>query len=496
MARQRSTDLKNWKPLFEIPEISFVNLQYGTNRAEFERFEKEFLVPLHDWEDSDPVQNLDDFAAKVAALDLVISVDNSTVHFAGGLETPCWILLPYVPDWRWFLNREDSPWYRTVKLFRQQTAGDWPEVFENVRTALLEKLQNSPDQPHPESENRTENNRTLSLEEREWLDQNASLRWHPSMTTLEESRRAFLERRYRFALEFCRGKTVLDAGCGTGYGTVILAKVADHVTGIDFCEKAAEFAQRNHGSASRTFRTSPLEHTPFEDSTFDVIVCFECLEDLISPCAGLREIARLLKDDGTAIVSVPNNWGLTEHHFCDPNFEYLKTTTEEFFEETEFFYNNSGTVPTCFPEGIAELNTIGPERAECLICVCRKPKKTEAADSVNMLLEEIYENAFARHREFLDARKSSYGTFPEIDWQAHHTSVHVGTEIELQSDSSLGTVSQVVLRFPLNGKAGSDDGFKVELPKIDLKKPVLGQLHLVMENGEIGQSPVIKLVPQ
>jgi tetratricopeptide (TPR) repeat protein len=75
-------------------------------------------------------------AALVECLDLVISVDTSVAHLAGALGKPVWILLPFAPDWRWLLERPDSPWYPSARLFRQQTAGDWSGVLVSVRQAL------------------------------------------------------------------------------------------------------------------------------------------------------------------------------------------------------------------------------------------------------------------------------------------------------------------------------------------------------------------------
>jgi ADP-heptose:LPS heptosyltransferase len=75
-------------------------------------------------------------AALVALMDLVIAVDTSVAHLAGALGKPTWILLPYSPDWRWLLAREDSPWYPTARLFRQASAGDWAGVTARVGAAL------------------------------------------------------------------------------------------------------------------------------------------------------------------------------------------------------------------------------------------------------------------------------------------------------------------------------------------------------------------------
>ena len=96
-------------------------------------------MTVHDWEDADPLKDLDGFAAQIAALDLVISVDNSTVHMAGALGVPVWVLLPYVSEWRWLQARGDSLWYSTVKLFRQSSASDWKSVIIEVSKELQKK---------------------------------------------------------------------------------------------------------------------------------------------------------------------------------------------------------------------------------------------------------------------------------------------------------------------------------------------------------------------
>ncbi len=79
-----------------------------------------------------------DAAALLSELDLVITVDTAMAHLAGALGRPVWILLPYVADWRWLHDREESPWYPTARLFRQPAAGDWPSVIERVTAELRE----------------------------------------------------------------------------------------------------------------------------------------------------------------------------------------------------------------------------------------------------------------------------------------------------------------------------------------------------------------------
>lgn len=133
--RQRSTTLTQWEQVLHSRDTAFVNLQYGDCSKELEAINAGKTL-VHDWQDADPLSDLDDFAAQVAALDLVISIDNSTVHMAGAVGTQVWTLLPFVPEWRWMRNREDTPWYKTMTLYRQAKPGDWESVFQRIARAL------------------------------------------------------------------------------------------------------------------------------------------------------------------------------------------------------------------------------------------------------------------------------------------------------------------------------------------------------------------------
>jgi tetratricopeptide (TPR) repeat protein len=128
----RSIPLKHWKILRSLPGVYFVNLQYGDYSVELKDIQKKFGVNIHDWEDADPLMDLDNFAAQISALDVVISVDNATVHMAGALGAPVWVLLPFACDWRWMRDFGDTPWYPTMRLFRQKSLGEWDGVFEKV----------------------------------------------------------------------------------------------------------------------------------------------------------------------------------------------------------------------------------------------------------------------------------------------------------------------------------------------------------------------------
>jgi len=135
--RQRRTiPLVNWIDILSQSNCHFVNLQYGSAKTELATLQAETGIHVHDWAEGDPLVDQDAFAAKLAALDLVISVGNATAHLAGALSVPTWNLLPKVPGWRWNLTGEQSLWYPSVRLFRQSEAGDWTSVLAQVADEL------------------------------------------------------------------------------------------------------------------------------------------------------------------------------------------------------------------------------------------------------------------------------------------------------------------------------------------------------------------------
>jgi tetratricopeptide (TPR) repeat protein len=129
--RQRSIDPDRLAVLAGVPGISFVSLQVGAEH------------PPAGLTLFDATRQLDDFAdtaALIAALDLVIGVDTAVVHLAGALGKPVWLLNRFDTDWRWMRDRSDSPWYPTLRQFRQPSPGDWHSVLQTVREALLGRL--------------------------------------------------------------------------------------------------------------------------------------------------------------------------------------------------------------------------------------------------------------------------------------------------------------------------------------------------------------------
>ncbi|MGA2649393.1 MAG: tetratricopeptide repeat protein [Terracidiphilus sp.] len=135
----RCMELATLAPLFTQSGVQWISLQYGDHDA----IEKEVAgTPIVVDRTVDQFTNIDRFAAQIAAMDLVITIDNSTAHLAGALGIPTLVLLPFAPDWRWMLDRDDSPWYPTMRLFRQPKPGDWQSVVRSVVRALGRQLLN------------------------------------------------------------------------------------------------------------------------------------------------------------------------------------------------------------------------------------------------------------------------------------------------------------------------------------------------------------------
>jgi hypothetical protein len=159
---KKSCTLNDFATISEIPDLSFYSLQKGPASVEVNHPPKGMkIINL-----GDELNDFADTAALIANLDMVISVDTAVAHLAGAIGKPVWTLLHSTPDWRWLLNRDDSPWYpRTenaedfprprqndvgqanglagragMRLFRQTRPNDWAGVFEQVKKALLCKL--------------------------------------------------------------------------------------------------------------------------------------------------------------------------------------------------------------------------------------------------------------------------------------------------------------------------------------------------------------------
>jgi hypothetical protein len=128
--RTRSIALQQWAPIASVKDVAFYSLQKGQASPRIAPPGMELI---------DFTSELSDFAdtaALVENMDLLVTVDTAVAHLAAAMGKPVWLMIAFSPDWRWMLGREESPWYSTIRLFRQASFGDWSAVVERVAGEL------------------------------------------------------------------------------------------------------------------------------------------------------------------------------------------------------------------------------------------------------------------------------------------------------------------------------------------------------------------------
>ena len=136
--RRKVCPLSEIANLFDIEDVSFYGLQFGGESRDLEIYTSRSNV--HNL--ANKLGSFDHTAAIVKQMDLILSIDTYIVHLAGAMNIPVWIMLAFTPDWRWFLDCNDSPWYPSARLFRQKSAGDWSSVINLIRPELEQNILN------------------------------------------------------------------------------------------------------------------------------------------------------------------------------------------------------------------------------------------------------------------------------------------------------------------------------------------------------------------
>ena len=135
---QRNIKLSKFRQLFKNENINFINLQYGDHDEEIKRLSKKLKRNIFLNDCIDNKNDIDGLCAKIEACDIVISIDNSTLHLAGSLNKDTIGLIPKVSDWRWMSNRKITPWYKSIKLFRSD--GNWEKVILKAQNYCIDKF--------------------------------------------------------------------------------------------------------------------------------------------------------------------------------------------------------------------------------------------------------------------------------------------------------------------------------------------------------------------
>jgi hypothetical protein len=142
--RHRSVPLARFAPLAQVPGVRLISLQKGPGCEQLADIGGAFPVHEFNLDDNPAAGVFQDMAAVMQTLDLVVTVDTAVAHLAGGLGVPVWVALGAGTDWRWLRDREDSPWYPSMRLFRQQRRGDWSELFERMAGELGQRRASCP----------------------------------------------------------------------------------------------------------------------------------------------------------------------------------------------------------------------------------------------------------------------------------------------------------------------------------------------------------------
>jgi Flp pilus assembly protein TadD len=135
---KRSVAIRQFEPVARLAGVCMISMQVGAGVEQLDTVAGDW--PITDLGRRFDASSFDDAAAALHNLDLLVTVDTAIAHLAGALAVPVWVLLPFTPDWRWLLNRDDSPWYPTMRLFRQKRLGDWREVFERLEAELQRRV--------------------------------------------------------------------------------------------------------------------------------------------------------------------------------------------------------------------------------------------------------------------------------------------------------------------------------------------------------------------
>jgi tetratricopeptide (TPR) repeat protein len=352
--RQRSIPLIEFAPLAAVPGVRLLSLQKGFGSEQVASAAGRLQI-------MDLSKRLDveagafmDTAAVMTNLDLVITSDTATAHLAGALGVPVWVALPFVADWRWLREREDCPWYPTMRLFRQHRPGDWAEVFERLASELR-RLSPHNRGKYPVSCAGTETEAPVALKNESTMPQalfrpeifevssvkeamavvvtpqagtTSEERWEKETPYLVED----IIKRLAIGPESC----VLDYGCGIGrVAKGLIEKSGCRVIGVD-TSKAMQLMAPEYVLSERFVVWSPgvLEKVIERGFRADFAVCIWVIQHALDPAKVIHEIARALRPSGLLYAlnlttrCVPTNRG-----WLNDGFDVRSALREAFHEE-------------------------------------------------------------------------------------------------------------------------------------------------------------------
>jgi Flp pilus assembly protein TadD/glycosyltransferase involved in cell wall biosynthesis len=354
--KKRSCSLKDFIPLFSNSKTDFFVLQKGDSLVQV----KDIYYPLIITDSYN--EGFADLAAAIHCLDLIITVDTSIAHLAGAMGKETWLLIPYMPDWRWMLDRSDSPWYPSIKIFRQTEPDNWSSVFISISKELERKTNgekmtlNSLKRPYNNIDKYFD-----IIESHVYPEVSSGLHSDITRQVIDKLVNMFA---------FDKNIKILDIGCGQGPALDAFSKLGFTPSGITLGDEDVNVC-RQKGYDVRKMDQSFLD---FSDNEFDLIWARHVLEHSVMPLLTLMEYHRVMKPGALVYIEVPGG-GTVCHHETNPNHYSVLSATmwESLLQKAGFGIIESFIIPL-------EL-TIGKD--EYLSFICRCEKKDEIISAGN-----------------------------------------------------------------------------------------------------------------
>jgi len=310
---KRAFPLKKLQKIFSVKNIKFYSLQMEPTTEEIEYFKKYDIKDL-----SSELKNFSDTAQIIEEMDLIISTDTAVPHLAGAMGKQTWLLLSSQPDWRWQVNKSDSFWYPSLKLFRQKEHGNWTDVvdsiYHNLNNLVNENLRKNTKMEIFTDEG-MERFKDFLLKIKEDTYPETPLEFH---TQISDKMISELINK----IELPQNARILDIGCGQGLGLRKFSDYGFNPVGITLNATDYEIC-KNQGFEVYQMDQSFLQ---FNENEFDFLWARHVLEHSIFPYYTLHEYSRVLKKNGLVYIEVPAA-GFDAVHENNPNHYSILTKT-------------------------------------------------------------------------------------------------------------------------------------------------------------------------
>ncbi len=323
----RSIKLSQLEFLFDIDSIQVYSIQMGDSENQIDKY-KSKVIDLNDFQR----KGFEDDIAIMQHLDLIITVDTSIAHLAGALGKETWVPLAFNADWRWLENRTDSPWYPSLKLYRQKKIKEWKPVFEQMKKDLVIKVHNS----NKETNCNTKLEKYAKLES--FLEKISSDIYPEIVSDMHNDITKSVIKNLANSKVLSHGTKVLDVGCGQAVALKLFKELKCDAIGITLGQEDYNYCIE-HGYNAKIMDMSFLD---FDDASFDFLWVRHALEHSIFPYYTLSEFERVLKPDGIIYIEVPAPDTDAKHQSNPNHYSVLTKSSWESliarfgFEQLEF----------------------------------------------------------------------------------------------------------------------------------------------------------------